>query len=353
MKKILLISNFVFHYRIKIYNYFSEEFRKLGYEFHVLSNEYQKIDYDIKFIKHEKRFGIKNYIDEINNINPDLVINFLHLKDKLIFPLTYYCKLKRIPMIYWNHGINLKDPNNQIKNSIFHLVHNISNAIILYTPNELKYIKNKNHNKTFIAYNTLNFEDIEKDNVLKAGKVKEKYGIKESKIILYISRVLEYKKLDILLDNFTGENDIGVVIVGDGINENQMEKVDENDNFYYLGPKYGKDVWEIFNMGDIYSTPGHIGLGLNEAFYWGKPVVVLKGNHAPEIYYLEDGVNGYITKNENDLKEKILNLLHDKKQYETFAVNCKQTYAKKCDISNMFNGFVEAIDYCLNKKRYY
>ena len=44
MKKILLISNYVFHYRITIYNHFYDEFKKLGYEFHVLSNQYQKSD---------------------------------------------------------------------------------------------------------------------------------------------------------------------------------------------------------------------------------------------------------------------------------------------------------------------
>ena len=28
MKKVLLVSNLVFHYRIRIYNYFNEEFKK-------------------------------------------------------------------------------------------------------------------------------------------------------------------------------------------------------------------------------------------------------------------------------------------------------------------------------------
>lgn len=350
MKKILLISNYVFHYRIKIYNYFAKEFKKLGYEFHVLSNEYQEIDYNIEFKKHQRNFSISGYIEEINEIKPDVVINFLHLKDKLIIPLTYYCKLKKIPMIYWNHGINLRDPNNKIKNLIFKFVHNISDGIILYTPNELKYISDKNRRKTFIAYNTLSFEDINKSKVCNKNKVKDKYKIEQEKIILYISRVLPYKKVDILLDEFKGYDNIGVVVVGAGITDEQLQKIDEYNNLYYLGPKYGEEVWEIFNMGDIYSTPGHIGLGLNEAFYWEKPVVVLKGNHAPEIYYLEDKKNGFIVNDEDELKVRISELLSNQDMYSSFSQNCRQTYSEKCDISNMFNGFLQAISFCLNRE---
>lgn len=351
MKKVLLISNYVFHYRIKIYNYFAKEFSKLGYEFHVLSNEYQNNKYDIHFNKHEKDFSIKGYIDEINKINPDVVINFLHLKDKLIIPLTYYCKVKKIPMIYWNHGINLRDPNNKLKNCIFRFVHNISDAIILYTPNELKYIKAKNKEKTFIAYNTLNFKDINKSIVSSKEHIKKKYKINEEKIILYVSRVLPYKKLDVLLEKFKGNNNIGVVIVGNGISDEQMQLINSYNNLHYLGEMYDRDVWDIFSIGDIYSTPGHIGLGLNEAFYWGKPVVVLEGNHAPEIYYLEQGKNGFIVSDEKDLKEKVLYLLENKEIYNNFSNYAKKTYRDKCDISNMFNGFIKAIDYCLKFKR--
>lgn len=347
MKKVLLISNFVFHYRIKIYNYFYNEFEKLGYELHVLSNEYQDVDYDINFKKHKREFSITGYKRKIDEINPDIVINFMHLKDKLIIPLTYYCKFKKIPMIYWNHGINLRDPDNRIKNCIFRFVHNISDAIILYTPNELKYIKAKNRKKTFIAYNTLNFKDVNKNTVEDPNIIKQKYEIKQKKVVMYISRILPYKQLDILLEQLKGIEDVGLVIVGEGINEYQQNIIDQYDNIYYLGPKYGKDVWEIFNMGDIYSTPGHIGLGLNEAFYWGKPVVVLDRKHAPEIYYLDNGVNGYIAKDEVQLKELILNLLKDEIQYKKMSDNCKLTYERKCDISNMFNGFMEAINYCL------
>jgi len=55
-------------------------------------------------------------------------------------------------------------------------------------------------------------------------------------------------------------------------------------------------------------VPGHVGLGLNQAFYWGLPAITEKGLQPPEIQYLKPGRNGFMV-GENDLaelKEKML-----------------------------------------------
>ena len=53
----------------------------------------------------------------------------------------------------------IKDPDNKVKNLIFHLIHDISSAIILYSPAQKKYIPHRDLKKTFIAYNTLSFSN--------------------------------------------------------------------------------------------------------------------------------------------------------------------------------------------------
>lgn len=345
MKRVLLISNRVFHYRIRVYNAFVERFQKMGYEFHVISNEYQKVDYPIKFIKHERPFSVRGYIDAIKEIKPDVCINFLHLKDMLIVPLTLYCRAKGIPMIYWNHGINLNTPNNKLKNSIFHFIHFISSAIILYSPAQLKFLTKHSRKKTFIAMNTLDFSDVDKSKLRTSDEVKHVYGIKEKKILLYISRILPHKGLDILLKLFRDTPDIGLVIVGGGINDEQMKIVNDTPNYYYLGEKYGSDVDEIYQIGDVFSTPGHIGLALNQAMYWGLPVVVLNRIHAPEIIYLHDGVNGRIIDTEEELKQVIVSLCTDEKMLDSYSKAARETYEKEMSIDIMFKGFNEAIDF--------
>ena len=350
MKRILLISNRVMHYRSRIYNTFFDMFTERGYEFHVLSNDYQQVDFPIRFIKHEKPFSVKGYINSIKEIKPDVCINFLHLKDKLIIPLTLYCRWKGIPMIYWNHGINLQTPDAKMKNMIFHFIHTISNAIILYTSDQMRYLSNRNQKKSFIAWNTLDFSDIKWDSLRKPDEVKALYGIKEKRVVMYISRILPYKGLDILLRLFDNTKDIALVVVGGGINDEQKRNIDAHSNYYYLGEKYGSDVDEIYQMGDVFSTPGHIGLALNQALYWGKPVIVLDRKHAPEITYLHHGYNGFIVKDENELKEIIITLCRDEQKLENLSDQARDTYEKELNINRMFEGFLEAVNYSLGIK---
>jgi len=344
-KKVLLISNRVMHYRSRIYNAFFDMFKEQGYEFHVISNDYQKVDFPIRYFKHELPFSVNGYIKAIKEIQPDVCINFLHLKDKLIIPLTIYCRIKGIPMIYWNHGIDLDDQNNHVKNAVYRFIHSTSNAIILYSPQQLVHLRKWNHKKTFIAKNTLDFGDVNKAALRSPEEVKVAYGIKEKKVVMYISRILPYKGLDILLGMFKDTPDVALVVVGGGINAEQQKCIDETPNYYYLGEKYGNEVDEIYQMGDVFSTPGHIGLALNQAMYWGKPVVVLNRIHAPEIIYLHQQENGAIVDTEVELKETILNLCKDEQLYAKWSKGCIDTYKNEMQIENMFEGFKQAIEY--------
>lgn len=348
MDRVLLISNDVLHYREKIYNYFYDKFQEDGLEFHVLSNSFQNVNYDLRFYKHELPFSVRGYINRIKEIKPKYVILFLHLKDKVMLPIIGYCKTHRISVIYWNHGINIKTPNDKIKNAIFHFIHDRCDALITYTPEMKQYFSEKNQKKLFVAYNTLNFTDIDKESVPSKEKTKAQYGIKEEKIILYISRMMPYKRVDLLMECFADIEGIAVVMVGPGFSEAQKAIVAEHDNLYYLGERYGAEVNEIYKMGDVFSTPGHIGLAVNEAMFWGLPIVLLEGKHAPEVYYMKPGITGYFAKNETDFKEYILELLKDDVRRKKMSEATLEVFEKEVSIDRMYQGFIDAIRYCQN-----
>ncbi|MCD7789577.1 MAG: glycosyltransferase family 4 protein [Bacteroides thetaiotaomicron] len=350
MDKILLVSNEVLHYREKVYNYFFERFKEDDLIFQVLSDSFQDVNYQLEFEHYTLPFSIKGYIQKIKEINPQYVILFLHLKDKVMLPIIWYCNLHHIPVIYWNHGINIRTPNDKKKNAIFHYIHNRCDALITYTPDMRQYFTEKNQKKLFVAYNTLNFTDIDKDAVPDKETTKKKYGINEDKVILYISRMMLYKRVDLLMESFADLDDIAVVMVGPGFSEKQQKMVDEHRNLYYLGEKYGSDVDEIYKMGDIFSTPGHIGLAMNEALFWGLPVILLQGRHAPEIYYMKDGETGYLAKDEDDFKQYMIELLHDDKRLKEMSNACLEVYDKEVSIDRMYQGFVNAIKYCEEKR---
>ena len=350
MKKILLVSNYVFHYRIKNYNFFYDEFKKLGYEFTVLAEDAQKVDFEIKFSITTKKFNSYAYIKFIRNLKPSAIINFLHLKDVIIFPVTYYCKLAGIPIIYWNFGINTVTPDAKFKNMLYYHLHNLSNAIVLYSPLEKKFIKEKNHKKLSIAYNTLNLTDIDRSKFTDKYYLKNKYNVKEDFIILFVGRITPSKKLDILLESFRNKN-VAIVVAGNGINNMQSELIDKVPNYYYIGeiPYDNNEICNIFYSSDIFCIPGNIGLALIEAFFWGKPAVTFSGRNSPEIFYLKDNHNGYLVKDVKDLEKKISDLINDPAKYNKMSENARKTYEEKAHIRNMFKAFNDALNYIENK----
>lgn len=353
MKKLLLVTNRVMHYRTRIYNQFYDWWKEIGWELHVVSNEYQEVDEASRFVRHELPFGSLRYMRFIADLKPDVVINFLHLKDMMIVPLTLFCRSHSIPMIYWNHGINMQHPDSWIRNSLFHFIHRISSAVIIYSPDQMKYVDRSVLRKTFIAFNTLSFsKDGEYRKIMPCkDDIKSKYGIKEKYVLLYISRVMPYKGLDYLLDYFKNSDNLALVIVGGGINDNQLEIVKQTSHYYYLGEKYGDDVDDIYSIGDLFSTPGHIGLAVNQAFYWGLPVLVLDRIHAPEVYYLKDGVNGYILPTMDALRDKVQQLLNAPDELSEVSAAARRTYENDMQLERMFSGFTQAIDYVTKTKK--
>lgn len=348
MRKIILITNKLLQYRIEVYNYFYERLSKKNIELFVLANKIQDNISDEIIFKH-KIIPFKKYLSEINKYNPDTAVIFLNLSYLIIWPTIHFLKLKKIPFIYWSHGVNLQYSKNKIKNIFFSYIHNISSSILLYTPNQIKYIKKKNRKKIFIANNTLNFNSFPQ--ITKTKKeLRDKYNISYKKILIYVSRILPYKRLDVLINIFEKlEKDYGLIIIGSGLPSNLNKRINKKDNIIYLGAIYNKEIVnEYFKLSDIFCIPGANGLSINQAMYWGLPCLTLDVLQGPEVWYIKQGETGYIVKNEVKLKEKILYLFENEKELKRMSNNSYNLMRKDGSIEEMFKGFYNAIKYNIN-----
>jgi len=341
------------HYRVSVYNYFTRRFKEYGWEFMVRSNELQKENpHPLEFDFKEVEFDFKKYKKEIEQISPDVVIIFLHLKDFIIWPLIYWLRLKKIPVINWTKGANLDAPDSILRYWLFNQVHKKSDGIILYSEHEIKYIKEKYRHKVYFANNTINFEDFPEIKESK-DEIKKEFKITFNKIVLSVGRMGESggrKKVHHLIEVFNGikMKDVGLVIVGSGLNNDLLMKANK-DNTILLGEIYDPhniQISKVFKMADLFSIPGHVGLGLVQAFLWGLPVVTEEGLQPPEIHYLINGRNGFIVPNNDltELKNKILYLLENDDIREEFSQNAKNDILKNASISNMFMSFKNCVD---------
>lgn len=351
MRKVLLISNKVFHYRVSNYNYFTRRFREEGWEFVVRANELQKnnpfpIDFDFR----EMPFRFREYAREIERLRPDVVILFLHLKDLVIWPLVHWLKVKGISVVYWNKGINLELRNPGLRNLPFYYIHSLCDGIILYSANEIADIKIKNREKISVANNTVNFAAFPEIPESKED-IKSECGIPFRKTVLFVGRMRSVKKVEHLIEVFNriDDPDFGCVIVGDRMGYD-LEALIARDNVRYLGEIHDPRnvrISKLFKMADIFVIPGDVGLGLNQAFFWGLPVVTEDGLQPPEIHYLKDGRNGFIVP-ENDvdaLREKVLLLLREDNLRAEFSRHAYEDIRSEASIERMFLGFLE----CLNR----
>ncbi len=347
MRRVLLISNKVFHYRVSNYNYFARRFREERYEFLVRANELQKNNpYPIEFDFKTVPFGFLRYKREIEEIKPDVVILFLHLKNLFIWPLIHWLKLRGIKVVYWNKGVNLEVRNPSWRNHLFYYVHSRCDAIILYCKQNIPDIQPKNRHKVFVASNTINFDALPQV-AASREEIKREFNIPYRKFVLFVGRMRRVKKVEHLIEAFNRieEPGVGCVIVGDAM-DYDLPSMIKTDKIKYLGeifdPK-NEQVSKLFKAADIFCIPGDVGLGLNEAFHWGLPVVTEDGLQPPEIHYLTQDRNGFVVP-ENDvagMKEKLLLLLRNDALHAQFSAAAKEDIARQASIENMFRGFLD------------
>lgn len=349
MKRILLISNKIFHYRVSNYNYFARRFREEGWEWVVRANETQKNNpYPVEFDFQQIPFKFFSYKREIERLKPDVVILFLHLKDLMIWPLVHWLNLKGIPVIYWNKGINLEVRNPWLRNYPFYYIHNCCDGIILYSKHEINDIRPKNRHKISIAPNTINFSSLPEVPLTRSA-IKQEFNIPFEKVVLFVGRMNSVKKVEHLIQVFNEMEapGVGCVIVGNSM-AYDLPAMIKKPNIRYLGEVFDAknlQVSKLFKMADVFCIPGDVGLAMNEAFYWGVPVVTEQGLQPPEIHYLTDNRSGFIVP-ENDvqeLKRKLLLLLNDNALRAEFSRRAREDILREASIEAMFQGFLEGV----------
>lgn len=352
MKTILLISTAVPHYRVSVYNYLLRRFADEEWKFMVASNGMQpESRRQAKFDFRQLPFTFSSYRALINEVRPDVVMFHLHIKDMIFWQLMHWLKLRRTPVITWTKGANLDRPDSRLRYYLFNHFHNLSNAIILYSAHQIPVVAARNRHKIFPANNTVNFEDYPEIRDTRE-EIKAEFQLPFNKIVLFAGTMGvdgDRKKVDHLIEVFRDldRSDVGLVLVGAGMSEQRKSRLNPK-NTRYLGKVHDPanvQISKLFKAADIFAIPGHVGLGLNQAFYWGLPVVTEDGLHPPEIQYLKSGRNGFMVP-EDDLvqfREKILYLLDNEAVWQEFSRNAYEDIRRDASIEGMFTSFRSAV----------
>ena len=182
------------------------------------------------------------------------------------------------------------------------------------------------------------------------NKIKEKLGIKESKMILSVGQFIPRKGLDTLINSCKNiPEDIAICIIGDEPTDEYLALVKSLNlnNVYFPGFKTNDDLKEYYKAADLFVLPTREdiwGLVINEAMANGLPVITTDKCVAG-LEMIKSGENGFIVPIDDSetIAEKINFLFNSEKIIEKMSVESIKT-AKKYTIEQMAQKHIEILN---------
>ena len=178
--------------------------------------------------------------------------------------------------------------------------------------------------------------------------------------ILHVGRLTKWKRVDLLIQCASRLKNhfpnIELAIIGEGPELESLQclvnSLDIKEHVRFIGGVYdGDELARYFKASSIYVLAGIGGLSINEAMFYGLPIIcsVCDGT---EKKLVRDGFNGSIFEegSEDDLVEKISVILSDEKLQKNMGNNSRKIIDKEINIHTVLGKWIEAFDYVISKK---
>jgi len=184
-------------------------------------------------------------------------------------------------------------------------------------------------------------------------QIKEDIGLNTKPVGIFCGRMNKWKRIKFILKScylikskFPG---FQMIFIGEGEDSYlvNLEAIN-TDWIHYVGPKFMREKIPYFCLADIFLNPGSVGLAVLDSFALEVPMVTTRNEyHCPEILYLKNGYNGFVTDdNIFSYSESICKILSDEEKYNYLKEGCIKS-AHKYSIKNMSYRFAEGIKQCI------
>ncbi len=304
-------------------------------------------------------------------LRPDVVIHEFNPSILSLHTSYLYCRLLRKKFIVWGHGYNKHSKFNinsfKIKFRFFYL--RKADAVLLYSQaDKVFFSEYLPVEKLFVAQNTLDTNLLKqyRSEFESKGKtrLKEVLNYKHTYNIIYIGRIIQGKRPDILTDLCSllvnvYKLDIGFQIIGSGpfLNEVIAQAKEKNvqDRFFFHGEIHddyisGKHLF----ASDIFVMPGYLGLSINHAMCFDCPVVSFKEGgkgpfHSPEVEYVIPHKTGYLADSWNleDMANWINTYLTSGDMKKEMHKEIRKSVDTVFPIEKMVDGIYDAVTYTM------
>lgn len=347
-RKVLILYNKLFHYRIPIFNILSKH---VDLTVAFSQGDVPKIDTHFKVLE-LPIFKYKRLVIHKKNVYKlsekyDVVVAYGDIAWLSLSTLPFR-RRRNFKIIFWSIGVSASYDKKFDVISKWDKVRNFfykkADALIFYTDYPFKkYIESGfSPERLFVACNTVEvFED------------KTEY-IKDS--LLFIGTLYMQKGVLALLENYKeayeiNKNILNLNIVGGGedydLIKNWIKNNGLTEKIFLHGPIYDVQIKAgYFKKAFACISPLQAGLSVLESMGYGVPFVTMNDSiTGGERLNIQQGVNGILLEKLDDLKNIILDTTKNPQKFITMGNAAKKYYEENRKPQDMANGLLDAIEY--------
>ena len=258
--------------------------------------------------------------------------------------LLIKAKILGIKTIWWGHYWSAT--SNKIWLKLRMLIAKLSYSILFYTDYEVEeyLIKNYSKNKKVGSLNN----GINNERII---YLRKNYDFsKRKKNILFIGRVTEKAKLELLIEALKNKmlKDYRLDIIGEGemLNEIKNKVNNYKINKRVVFHKQTSDeeyISKIANKAAFFVYPGSVGLSLIHAMTYGLPVIIHnnRSHQMPEFAAFEDSITGLSFNEEsiNDLTKTIMKMMSSGNLRNQMSFNALRKVSRTYNTDDMNKRF--------------
>lgn len=291
----------------------SEEFATKRDQIHKVKNYWWKGD---------KLVWQKGVIRECWNGKFEFAIFPGEMSRLTIWIAAILCRLRGVKVVFWEHGFYGDEKG--VKLMLKKVFLSLGHKHLLYERRAKKLMIQQGFNpdNLYVVFNSLDYDaqKVMRDRLqnLKKSNVFPFFTHPHLPVVIFIGRLTNVKKLDMLLDAMNQMNNTerkaNLLVVGDGPNKSKLKEMGregmEKGWLYFTGASYDEEEnGRYLSMSDLCVSPGNVGLTAIHSLSYGTPVCTHDNmcKQMPEAGAIQVGHNGFFFKENDtrDLKMKI------------------------------------------------
>lgn len=354
--KVLILYNYLFHYRIPIWNILAEKYDiKVVYSYPAKDDVIRQCNFETEYIPVKSISKLLYHEKNISKIakNYDVVLSDGQVTFADYSALAF--RHRNFKLIYWcigapaSYGRHYGDAS---KGYYFvnDLVHKRADAMVFYSdvPIESHVQRGYKKDSLFVANNTVQVEKID-------------VNWENKDTLLFIGTLYMEKGLQLLLEAYKSANEsnanlLPLTIVGGGSQFNLVKEWVENNNLTdkikLTGPIYDqKEKAQIFAKSIACISPLQAGLSVLESMGYGVPFITSSDAiTGGEAFNITDNETGLRMSDISQLSNIIGDISSNPQKYIEMGKKAYSHYWICRKPEDMAKGLSDAIDYVLTQK---